>query len=178
MRVLQVVKGLDLGGAERVVTDLAVHLAARGPEVEVAVINGRRRALLPVLQQAGIAVHALPGTDLVGPRGVLALRRLIRSGNYDLVHAHGPVPLVLCRPFSPVPVVGTMHSVWGGLRRPSRWAAALLCGRVPLVAVAEAVRSRLPQRLARNTTVIPHGVDLDAVAAACALARHDESDQV
>ena len=54
MRVLLVTKGLDLGGVERVVVDLAVGLSARGVDVEVAVVNSRRDRLAPVLDAAGI----------------------------------------------------------------------------------------------------------------------------
>jgi len=163
MRVLLVVKGLDLGGAERVVTDLAIHLAERGTEVEVASINSRRHALLPVLQAAGITVHELPGTDHVGLRGLQALRRLVRTGGYDIVHGHGPVPTVLARLLARGRSVGTIHSMWPALRRPSRWAVAALCTDTPLIAVSATARDALPPRLRRTATVIPHGIHLAAV---------------
>lgn len=170
MRILLVVKGLDLGGAERVVTDLATHLARRDAEVEVAVINARRVALLPVLAAAGITVHELPGSDRVGLRGLLALRALVRGGAYDVVHGHGPVPTVLARLLAGRRAVGTIHSMWGALRRPSRWAVTALCGGTRLIAVSATARDAMPRRLRRTTTVIPHGVDLAAVDAAVAAA--------
>ncbi len=169
-RILLVVKGLDLGGAERVVTDLATHLAGRGVEVEVAVINSQRVALLPVLQAAGIVVHPLPGSDRVGLRGTLALRRLVRAGSYDVVHGHGPVPTVLARLLAGPRAVGTIHSMWGALRRPSRWAVTALCGGTRLIAVSATARDAMPRRLRRNAVVIPHGVDLAAVDEAVAAA--------
>jgi glycosyltransferase involved in cell wall biosynthesis len=165
-RILLVVKGLDLGGAERVVTDLATHLAARGTDIEVAVINSQRTALLPVLQASGIAVHTLPGSDHVGLRGLLALRRVVRTGAYDVVHGHGPVPTVLARLLAGHRAVGTIHSMWPALRRPSRWAVAALCRGTHLIAVSATARDAMPRRLRDNTTVIPHGVDLAAVDAA------------
>ncbi len=178
MRILLVVKGLDLGGAERVVTDLATHLAGRGAEVEVAVINAQRVALLPALAAAGITVHELPGSDRVGLRGLLALRALIRGGAYDVVHGHGPVPTVLARLFAGRRAVGTIHSMWPALRRPSRWAVTTLCAGTRLIAVSATARDAMPRRLRRTTTVIPHGVDLTAVDAAVGRPRPAGRDHV
>ena len=67
-RVLLVTKGLDLGGLERVVVDLAIGLLARNVSVEVAVVNPRRCAFVPMLDAAGVRVHALDGHDIVGVR--------------------------------------------------------------------------------------------------------------
>lgn len=44
--VLLVLKGLDIGGIERLVVDLATALARRGAVVEVAVVNDRRDQLI------------------------------------------------------------------------------------------------------------------------------------
>ena len=87
MRVLLVTKGLDLGGIERMVVDLALGLTAQGVDVEVAVVNSRRDRLAPALDAAGITLHRLDGTDTIGIRGAapprppgrrLAVRRRAR----------------------------------------------------------------------------------------------------
>ncbi|MGB8861930.1 MAG: glycosyltransferase [Ilumatobacteraceae bacterium] len=171
MTILLVTKGLDLGGTERVVTDLAVHLAGRGLQVEVALINARRAAMLPTLRAAEVTVHALPGNDRVGIRGLIALRRLQRSRRFDVVHAHGPLPIVASRLVARSRVVGTLHSMWPSLRRPSRMAVRVMGG-LPLIAVSEAVCASLPPALRRRATVIGHGVDLESAAAARRAAGH------
>lgn len=157
-----ITKGLDLGGAERVVVDLAVHLAAHGVHVEVASINSRRHALQPVLHAAGITVHELPGSDYVGLRGVLALRRVIGGGGFDVVHGHGPAATALASLLARRRSVGTIHSMWHSLRRPSRW-AAVVCRPARVIAVSAAARDALPTRLRERAVVIGHGVDLAAV---------------
>ena len=97
MRVLLVTKGLDLGGVERVVVDLAIGLSARGVDVEVAVVNSRRDRLAPVLDAAGITVHRLDGSDLIGAGAARRLTRLVNDPRFDVVHVHGPLPTVVAR---------------------------------------------------------------------------------
>ena len=96
-RVLLVTKGLDLGGIERIVVDLAVGLRRRDLDVEVAVVNPDRNQLQHHLDDAGVPVHSLGGTDRIGIAAARELRRLIRTQAFDVVHAHGPLPAVLCR---------------------------------------------------------------------------------
>lgn len=170
MRVLMLTKGLDVGGAERVVADLATHLVDNGHDVEIAVISGSRLALAPLLRSRGVGVVSLPGNDRVGLRGVLAVRRSLRRGKYDVVHAHGPAAIALAGRFSPRPVVGTVHGMWRALRPASRLAVRSSSHRVHLVAVSTTVRAALPSRLRANVTVIGHGVDIAAADRAAAAA--------
>ncbi len=94
--VLLVTKGLDLGGSERIVADLAIGLTRRGVPVEVAVVNPHRDRLAPSIEAAGVIVHRLGGSDRVGFAAARRLVGLVRSGRYDVVHVHSPLlaPLV------------------------------------------------------------------------------------
>ena len=166
--VLLVVKGLDLGGVERVVVDLAVGLRAAGVRAEVAVVNGARRQFVPPLEAAGIPVHLLSGNDHVGVAGVRDLRRLLRQRRFDVVHAHGPLPSVVVRMLAGrQPVVSTLHTLWPAHRGISR-AGWLLTARrdAAVLAVSEAVAASLPRRVRHRAEVVPHGVDEAAVAVA------------
>ncbi len=171
-------KGLDVGGAERVVVDLATHLADSGHHVTVAVISGRRLALAPLLRSQGVGVLAMPGNDRVGLRGVLAARHALRQPDWDVVHAHGPAAIALAGRFSPRPVVGTVHGMWRALRPASRLALRLTTRGVRLVAVSTAVSDALPSRLRANAAVIGHGVDIAAADLAAAAATHPASTTV
>jgi glycosyltransferase involved in cell wall biosynthesis len=164
-RVLLVAKGLDVGGIERIVVDLAVGLAAAGTTVEVAVVNEHRGALVPVLEAAGIVVHALRGSDRVGLGAARRLWRLARAGRFDVVHAHGPLPSVVVRVARRRSAVSTSHTPWSALRRSTRVAVRLTGRReVCSVAVSAAVQASLPRAMAQRSMVIPHGVDAGAVA--------------
>lgn len=159
--MLLVTKGLDIGGLERVVVDLAVAMRRRSVDVEVAVVNDQRDALADSLRQHSIPVHGLGGTDRIGWGAASRLVSLVRTGRYDVVHAHGPLPAVLSRVASEsTPVVTTSHTMWAALRAPTRLAWRATAGRdEATLAVSGVVARSLPGRTAARAEVIPHGID-------------------
>lgn len=164
-RLLLVTKGLDLGGIERIVTDLAVGLSGRGLHVEVALINPDRDRLVATIESGGVAVHRLGGTDRIGPAAGRRLAQLVGGGQFDVVHVHGPLPAVLVRLLARhVAVITTSHTPWGSLRRPTRAGWRLTARRdTAMVAVSAGVAGSLPARLRDDVIVIPHGIDRAAV---------------
>jgi glycosyltransferase involved in cell wall biosynthesis len=88
-RLLLAVDSLEVGGAERHVVDLALALHRKGYGVEVAcsVAGG----LSEPLEAAGVPVWPLTGRLVkrrVSPAYARGIRRLLRGGGFDLVHAH------------------------------------------------------------------------------------------
>jgi glycosyltransferase involved in cell wall biosynthesis len=86
---LLVIDSLEVGGAERHVTDLAHALQDVGHVVAVACASGG--ALLTELQSAGIPVHVLMAGDVkhrVKCSFAWRLRKVVLNAGYDLVHAH------------------------------------------------------------------------------------------
>ena len=57
------------------VVDLALGLSAAGVDVEVAVVNSHRDRLAPTLDDHGITLHRLDGTDTIGLRSGATPRR-------------------------------------------------------------------------------------------------------
>jgi glycosyltransferase involved in cell wall biosynthesis len=113
--VLLATDHLEVGGLERLVVDLAQRLAAAG--VPVGVLAEGRGALWDDVPGAA-SRHVLPvgATPL---QRYLALRRLLRSGRYRVVHAHqrGIALLsVLAAVRSPVTVVEHVHNVFAARR--------------------------------------------------------------
>lgn len=178
-RVLLVTKGLDIGGLERVVVDLALGLSARGAVVEVAVVNPRRCQLRPLLDEAGVAVHDLGGSDRIGWRAGLRLQRLCSDPRFDVVHVHGPLPTVvvwLARRHAPLVV--SSHTTWTALHPLSRLARRLSAsGSAAEVCVSAAVAASLPRPIARRAQVIPHGIDPIAIASASEHSGHTDTAQ-
>jgi len=160
-RVLLVVKGLDLGGVERIVVDLAVGMHRRGWTAEVAVLNGVRSQLVPTLRQHDVPVHVVGASDRPRLAMFRRLTQLIRRGDWSVVHAHGPMATVLTRlAASDAPVVSTSHTPYTSLRRTSRLAWRATCGRdAATLAVSSAVAASLPGRARIGTEVVPHGID-------------------
>jgi L-malate glycosyltransferase len=129
VRVLLVVDSLEVGGAERHVVDLASALHRKGYEVEVACsIAG---GLSKPLEEAGVPVRPLT-RRLVKRRVSLAyargIRKLLREGRFDLVHAHiyaSAVAAAIATRGTGLPVVITEHTEasWQNrwARRCSQW---------------------------------------------------------
>lgn len=173
MKVLHLITGLGVGGAELQLRSILQHtrhdadvitLYNPGPVAEMIGADGRR-------------VRDLGMTRNTEFSALLRLRRLIRDGQYDVVHAHlyrsqiyGRLAAWLAR--TPV-VLSTEHSIGEThleRRRMTLGVRALYLATERLsdatIAVSETVRQRMARwgvRLDR-ITVIPNGVDLGRVA--------------
>lgn len=85
MKILFVITGLGLGGAEQIVLNLAVDLVRRGHQVKVAYLKGQPR--MPIPKQ--LELHGL-GLDSVWalPRTWKRFQQLLADFTPDVVHAH------------------------------------------------------------------------------------------
>ena len=81
-----------LGGIEVQVHALARRLVAAGHEVEVVTATAGQTRTRTVETDAGVTVHRLPlpfpGAPPVNPFVTEEVRRLLRSGGFDVAHAH------------------------------------------------------------------------------------------
>lgn len=89
MKILQIITGLDYGGAEKVVLDLCLGYLDRGHEV-LCVSLSNKKAMLAVFKEAGIEVIPLQikKNPLSLFRGWKQLRQIIRNREIQVVHAH------------------------------------------------------------------------------------------
>lgn len=87
MRILFVITGLGVGGAERQVVDLAGRLAGEGHVVEIAYLTGEAvlRPTDDAVRITGFGISRSIGGYL---RAHGELRRLVRSFRPDVVHSH------------------------------------------------------------------------------------------
>ena len=96
MKILMVLMGLEIGGAETHVVELAVALAKRGYEVEVASNGG---VYQEELAKFNITHYKLPlHKKTVGSflKSYFGLKKIISKGRYDVVHAHARIPGFIC----------------------------------------------------------------------------------
>ena len=167
-RVLIVIKGLDHGGAERLLVDVVAHRNKDLFDYEVAYVLDALDALVPTLEADGVPVHALGATGNGDLRWMAAFRRLLVVGDYDLVHFHLPYTasfgrlVVLSLPRGGRPrLVQTEHISWDIVALPFRGLSPVLMGRRPcVIAISRQVADALPRRLRHRATVVVHGVDL------------------
>jgi len=157
--VLVLIKGLGIGGAEKLISEGSAYWDRDRFDYHVAYVLPWKDQLVPGLTDRGVVA-----TCIGGPRGTSAgaarrLRHLIRSLGVELVHAHLPATGVLARLISPVPVVYTEHNVASSYRLPVRLLNRATYGRnSAVVAVTEAVAASLEGYPGPAPTVIRNGV--------------------
>jgi glycosyltransferase involved in cell wall biosynthesis len=168
LRVLQLIKGLDAGGAERLLTTMIRHRDADRFDYEVAYVRDGLDALVPELAGA-VHVHALGARTDFDLRWLLRLRRLLTAGEpFDVVHTHLPYPASLCRlvtrtvPPSRRPrLVHTDHSFWPELSTVTKVLVRATSALDDVsVSVSQANRALLPRRIRARSRVLLHGIDL------------------
>ncbi|MGH3622390.1 MAG: glycosyltransferase [Sciscionella sp.] len=173
MKVLHVITGLGVGGAELQLRMLLQHTRH---EAEVLTLYNPA-TVAEMIEADGVRVRNLRMTKNTELSALLRLRRIIRDGRYDIVHVHlyracvyGRVAAKLAG--TPV-VVTTEHSIGEThieRRRMSPGVRALylatdLCSHAT-IAVSEVVRSRLINWGVRadKIEVIPNGLAFDGLA--------------
>ena len=96
MKILMATMGLDIGGAETHIVELAKELKAEGHDIVVASNGG---VYVPEIVAAGIRHYQVPmhrrdaGCML---RSRKLLKEIIRTERPDVVHAHARIPAFLC----------------------------------------------------------------------------------
>ena len=173
-RVLVVIKGLGVGGAEMLIASAAHHWDRERFEYRVAFVLPWKNHLVADLEAAGTEAICIGGRWGVSP--VLFRRLRSVSREVDLVHAHLPVTGVSARLVAPVPVVYTEHNLAGSYRALSRWANRLTYGRnSAVIAVSQPVAEALAGYRGPKPQVIPNGVDIEVDPAEVAATRHEMS---
>jgi len=170
-RILHVITAFDRGGAENHLADLIRHQRTCGIQVTVAYLRGHG-SLGREMRQLGVKVQPLALRFYGDPRPLVSLRRLIKRGGFDLVHAHLPpaelylrlallgtspetLPLVISKhndcPFHALPGERAMES-WVGARASA------------IIAISEAVRRYMVERGIGTPpsplVTIPYGIDV------------------
>lgn len=162
-KIMMATMGLDIGGAETHIVELAKQLHTMGHDVFV-VSNGG--VYVPELQQAGIRHYQAP----LHRRSLSCMRRslhilgkVIQSEKPDVVHAHARIPGFLCgllHKRMKFPFVTTAHWVFqtdGALRYLTNWGQRT-------IAVSDDIREYLIREYripADRISVTINGIDTD-----------------
>ncbi len=96
MNILMTTMKMDIGGAETHILEATSALVRMGHHVTVVSAGG---VFVPELEAAGVAhvtapLHTRRPDQVV--RAMCILRKLIRDGGFDVVHAHARIPALLC----------------------------------------------------------------------------------
>jgi glycosyltransferase involved in cell wall biosynthesis len=173
VRVLWLTKGLGPGGTETLLTAGATAINREEFEYAASYVVPEKRAMVPLLERAGVAVTCLGATARSDPRWAWRLRQLLLERRTDVVHAHSPllaagariVARTLPRRLRPI-TMSTEHNIWPAYGVPTRVLNAVT---YPLdaahFAVSEEVRRSMPDWWRQQTETLLHGIALDAVRA-------------
>jgi glycosyltransferase involved in cell wall biosynthesis len=170
MKVLHVITGLDAGGAE---LQLAMIMRRTRHQSDVVTLYNPG-PVADLIQSQGTSVHNLGMQRNTELPALLRLRKLIKDGQYDVVHAHLYRAQIYARPaarLAGTPVVLTTEHSIGEThierRKMTRGVRALYLASEMFsdatIAVSDIVKDRLVRWGVRagKITVIPNGVDTD-----------------
>jgi glycosyltransferase involved in cell wall biosynthesis len=167
------IKGLGLGGAERLLVDVVSARDRTRFDYEVAYVLAAQDALVSRLEDAGVPVHCLGATSSSDLRWTASLRRLLVREPFDVLHAHLPYTAAFGRlvalsvPRSKRPrLVYTEHSLWNKAAVLTKALNRATVGvDSALIVVSVAARDALPRALRARARVVVHGVDRARFAA-------------
>ncbi|WP_239550557.1 glycosyltransferase [Dietzia cinnamea] len=117
MRVLVLIDGFRLGGAETLLIPFAGAAREAGVEVDLMSVSPMEVAAPGVLEQyraAGLTVRSAGIGRLLDPCAIPRLVGVIRAGGYDVVHAHLAMAITLAVPAARLAgrsVVTTFHTL-------------------------------------------------------------------
>lgn len=160
--ILILIKGLGIGGAEKLIASGARFWDRGAYRYHVAYALPWKDLLVPDLQALDVPVHVIGSRRGLGPSIAGRLRRLIRAIGADLVHAHLPTMGIIARLVSPVPVVYTEHNLADSYRLVTRIGNYLSYARNRrVIAVSEAVALSLRRYPGPTPIVVPNGVAVE-----------------
>lgn len=171
MKILFVITSLRLGGAERMVAELSPLIVKLGHQVDIFLFDGTDTPLLKVLEKENIKIFPAPkgALQMWNPLHLFKLRKLIRKGNYDIVHSHNS-PAQILTSFVPkntkTKLVTTEHNTTNNRRKYFflKWIDPFIYKPYDhIVCVSEKTRDNLIKDLAINpdkVAVIPNGINL------------------
>ena len=162
VRVCEVIKTLDVGGAEVLLAERLRLAPQDGLSYTVVCLRARTRELTDQLREVGVPVVDL--SPVMGPALYLRLVWTVRRLRPHVVNVHSPLLASLLRPcvrLSPrrPRLVSTMHSVH--LRRPTGLLNRLTIGLDDVTVAVSPLVARAPTaRGARHPVSRVHGINL------------------
>ncbi len=170
MKILHIINTLGMGGAERLLLDLAPRIIARGDRILILVLSPKGDRYGSQLRLAGAEVRYCRSKHIWSPKVVLEIAGELRRWDPDVVHVH-LYPSVLWASLcnSRLSRALWMLTEHNTRRRGMGFPFLLMIERWiyrrydRIIAISEAVKEGLIARLddARvRITVIPNGVDL------------------
>lgn len=171
MRVLHVISSLEIGGAQRLLSDLLPIQKQQGIDVSLLVLKSEDNAFSKKVADAGVPIISLDVKSFRNPFLAFKVRKVIRQ--YDVVHAHLVHALYICSLAArglKTKMVYTEHSTSNNRRGKTfmRPIEKFIYGRYDkLISISQQTQDALQDWLQSNDerfVVINNGVDTKAFA--------------
>lgn len=158
--VLVLIKGLGIGGAERLIADGAAFWDREAYDYRVAYVLPWKDQVVGDLEALDIPVRCIGTTKGFRPPVVGRLRALLDEWGVDIIHVHSPAVAALARLVKgDRTLVYTEHNVVDSYRLPTRVANRLTYTRNDaVIGVSDAVGESVTKYPGPNAEVIPNGV--------------------
>lgn len=157
-RVLMLIKGLGIGGAERLISRGARFWSIDEFDYRVAYVLPWKDQLVPDLASIDIDATCI-GDSNRSFAAPAQLWRLVRSWRPALIHAHLPAAGILARSVTKTPIIYTEHNLADSYRPATRLLNRATYSRNrAVVAVSDAVAESLDGYPGPEPQVIPNGV--------------------
>jgi len=157
---LVLIKGLGIGGAERLIADGAAFWDRQRYDYRVAYLLPWKDQVVPDLEALDVPVRCIGSARGMRPVWLRNLRALIREWDVDLLHVHSPSVAAQARLVKGrIPLVYTEHNVVGSYRLPTRLAnKATYWRNDAVIGVSDAVGESIVPYPGPDARVIPNGV--------------------
>ena len=175
IRVLVLIKGLGIGGAETLVAESVTHWDRARFAYHVAYLLPWKDQLVERLNDADVPVECLNWVRAPGLKAAGKLRRLTRSFEPDIVHSHLPAASLLARlTLTGVNQVYTEHNLVSSYRPLTRALnRATYARNRAVIAVSDAVAASVEGYPGPRVRVVPNGVSVEVTEAEAATARSE-----
>lgn len=170
--VLWVIKGLGLGGAERLLASSLPYLDRDTYDYEIAYFDDSKGNLVPEFERAGISVVCLHIRKPYDIRVIFRLLRVLRSRRTDILHVHSPYWGTFARVLGKIAgvkaIISTEHQFVNKLHPMAKALNVATYGiNDAVIGVSEAVVSSLKakRRVREDRLYVVHnGIDTRAVS--------------
>lgn len=173
LRVLILIKGLGLGGAETLIAEASRSWDRERFEYRVAYMLPWKDQLVASLEDAGVDVTCLYWERPPGLGAVRRLRSMSRDWRPNLIHSHLPAAGIFARLALPTAThFYTEHNLADSYRQPTRWLNRVTYGRNrTIIAVSDAVAKSVDGYPGPKRRVIPNGVSVTVTSEQASRAR-------
>ena len=170
MKILQIIDGMAVGGAEKLMVTFAQEAGCRGLSTTILSLNQNTSPHFEKqITETGGNVVAFPKKRLLNLQRIKKTARFIKDGGYDVVQTHltyanvvGPIACWMAG----APAIGTLHTTaleTGSCRQYRQWFETLVlrCCTHSVIAVGQTVADVHHKRLQGKTIdVVPNSVAL------------------